>query len=95
MWRWRIVFAAKPGEPWRDTRDDERAFTQFECDRKPRVERIVAERRHWGNDKKIVTPIQSKMRNVMLAIVLNLVGERGQDWLYRYNIEWNDWIPSS
>jgi 2-polyprenyl-6-methoxyphenol hydroxylase-like FAD-dependent oxidoreductase len=68
--------------------DHERAFERFERERKPRVERIVAEGRRRGSDKKSVTPVESALRNTMLAIFINLFGERSQDWLYRYRIEW-------
>ena len=70
--------------------DHERAFARFERDRKPRVERIVAEGRRRGSDKKTVTPFESGLRTAMLAIFFNLFGERSQDWLYRYRIEWEE-----
>jgi 2-polyprenyl-6-methoxyphenol hydroxylase-like FAD-dependent oxidoreductase len=69
--------------------DHELAFEQFERGRKPRVERIVAEGRRRSSDKRSVTPLESGLRNAMLAIFINLFGERSQDWLYRYRIEWN------
>lgn len=73
----------------RDTAGDhERAFEKFERDRKPRVERIVAEGRRRASDKQSVTPFHSALRNLMLAVGVNLFGERSQDWLYGYRIEW-------
>jgi 2-polyprenyl-6-methoxyphenol hydroxylase-like FAD-dependent oxidoreductase len=39
--------------------DHERAFERFERERKPRVERIVAEGRRRSSDKKSVTPFES------------------------------------
>ncbi len=63
-------------------------FAQFEQDRKPRVEKIVAEGRRQGSNKQIVTPFQAKIRDIMVTIFLNLFGERMQDWLYRYKIAW-------
>ena len=66
----------------------EGAFARFERDRKPRVERIVAEGRRRGSDKKTVTPFESALRNAMLAVFFSLFGERSQDWLYRYRIDW-------
>jgi len=75
----------------RDSGDDhERVFTQFETDRKPRVEKIVAEGRRRGVDKQIVSPLQSKIREMMMMIFINLFGESGQDWLYRYAIDWEE-----
>ena len=64
----------------------EQVFEQFEQARKPRVERIVAEGRRRGDDKLVVTPLQSKIRDVMLMIFMNLFGEKGQDWLYSYKV---------
>jgi 2-polyprenyl-6-methoxyphenol hydroxylase-like FAD-dependent oxidoreductase len=69
--------------------DHELAFERFERERKPRVERIVAEGRRRSSDKRSVTPFESALRNAMLAIFFNLFGERSQDWLYRYRVEWN------
>jgi len=65
--------------------EHERTFAQFERDRKPRVERIVAEGRRRSSDKVIVSPAVSTLRNLMLAVVFRLFG----DWLFRYKIEWN------
>jgi 2-polyprenyl-6-methoxyphenol hydroxylase-like FAD-dependent oxidoreductase len=68
--------------------EHERAFERFERQRKPRVERIVAEGRRRSSDKKSVSPFESALRNAMLAIFVNLFGERSQDWLYRYRVDW-------
>jgi 2-polyprenyl-6-methoxyphenol hydroxylase-like FAD-dependent oxidoreductase len=67
----------------------QQAFAQFEADRKPRVEKIVAEGRRRGNDKQIVSPWQQKVRELMMMIFLNLFGIKGQDWLYGYKIAWD------
>jgi 2-polyprenyl-6-methoxyphenol hydroxylase-like FAD-dependent oxidoreductase len=64
------------------------AFARFEIDRKPRVERIVADGRRRAGDKASVSPLKSKIRNAILRVVLRLYGERGQDWLFRYRIQW-------
>ncbi|HVW38197.1 MAG TPA: FAD-dependent monooxygenase, partial [Pirellulales bacterium] len=63
------------------------ALARFERDRRPRVERIVAEGRRRGDDKQIVGPIQAKIREAILTVVLNLFGMRGQDWMYSYQID--------
>jgi 2-polyprenyl-6-methoxyphenol hydroxylase-like FAD-dependent oxidoreductase len=76
------------GHLLRVTQDYARAFAQFEHHRKPRVERIVGEGRRRGVGKKEVTPVQSALRNAILAVVLTLFGERRNDWLYRYRLEW-------
>jgi 2-polyprenyl-6-methoxyphenol hydroxylase-like FAD-dependent oxidoreductase len=70
--------------------DYEHVFTQFETDRKPRVEKIVAEGRRRGVDKQIVSPFQSKIREIMMMVFINLFGEKGQDWLYKYAINWDE-----
>jgi 2-polyprenyl-6-methoxyphenol hydroxylase-like FAD-dependent oxidoreductase len=67
----------------------EPVFAQFERDRRPRAERIVAEGRRRGGDKRIVSPLRAKIREMILAVVLNLFGVRGQDWMYSYRIDWN------
>jgi 2-polyprenyl-6-methoxyphenol hydroxylase-like FAD-dependent oxidoreductase len=63
-------------------------FAAFERDRKPRVERIVAEGRRRGVDKQLVGPVQAKLRELMLRVMLNLFGRNADDWIYRYRIEW-------
>jgi 2-polyprenyl-6-methoxyphenol hydroxylase-like FAD-dependent oxidoreductase len=68
--------------------DYEQVFAQFEQDRRPRVEKIVAEGRRLGNDKKVVTPFQSKIREIMLSIFVNLFGAKSLDPAYRYKIAW-------
>jgi 2-polyprenyl-6-methoxyphenol hydroxylase-like FAD-dependent oxidoreductase len=70
--------------------DYEHACMRFEIDRKPRVERIVAEGRRKGTDKEVVSPLQSKIREMILCIILPLTGEKSQDWLYKYRLEWNN-----
>ncbi len=75
----------------RDSGDDyEHVFAQFETDRNPRVEKIVAEGRRRGVDKQIISPFQSKIREIMMMIFINLFGESGQDWLYKYAINWDE-----
>ena len=68
----------------------EQVFTQFETDRKLRAEKIVAEGRQRGVDKQVLSPFQSKIREIMLMIFVNLFGESGQDWLYKYAINWDE-----
>jgi 2-polyprenyl-6-methoxyphenol hydroxylase-like FAD-dependent oxidoreductase len=75
--------------------DHELAFELCERERKPRVERVVAEGRRRSSDKKSVSPFESALRNAMLAIFFNLFGERNQDWLYRYRIEWQERAASA
>jgi hypothetical protein len=35
-----------------------------------------------------VTAVQSVLRNAALAVALTLFGERSNDWLYRYKLQW-------
>ena len=72
----------------RDSSDYGQVFAQFEKDRKPRVEKIVAEGRRLAGDKQVVTPFQQKFRELMMMIFLNLFGERGYEWVYKYKIDW-------
>jgi 2-polyprenyl-6-methoxyphenol hydroxylase-like FAD-dependent oxidoreductase len=76
----------------RRLRDDEgdhgRAFTGFERERRARVERIVAAARRRGADRAEVTPLRAHARNLALWLGLHLFGEREQDWIYRYRVDW-------
>jgi 2-polyprenyl-6-methoxyphenol hydroxylase-like FAD-dependent oxidoreductase len=71
----------------RNSDDYERIFARFERDCKPRDECVVAEGRRRGGDERIVSPLQSKIRDVMMPVMLNLFGERSEDWLRRYWID--------
>ncbi|PJZ57214.1 hypothetical protein CH367_10795 [Leptospira barantonii] len=64
-------------------------FATFEKERKGRVEKIVAEGRRRAGGKEIVTPFQSKIRNMMLKIFIGLFGEVGQKWILNYKIPWD------
>ena len=64
------------------------AFARFEHDRKPRVERIVAAGRRAASDKQIVSPLKSKIRNLMIGLIIRMFGIPGQDWAFRYRIQW-------
>lgn len=73
----------------RDCAGDYRtAFERFEQARKPRVERIVAAGRRAASDKAIVSPLQSKIRNWAIGLMLRLVGIPGQDSTFRYRVQW-------
>ena len=66
----------------------EAAFKTFEDQRRARVEKVVAEGRRRGADKAIVSPVQSRIRNIVIGLMLRLFGERSQRWLYEYKIDW-------
>lgn len=68
--------------------DWQSVFDQFEQHRRPRVEKIIAQGRRNGNDKKELTPFSAWIRDQILSIVLPLFGERGNRWIYRYKINW-------
>lgn len=68
-------------------RDHARAFSEFERRRRGRTERVVREGRRRAHDKKQTSALGSAVRNGILAAMLRLVGERSQDWLYRYRVE--------
>src|SRR5579884_1649150 len=73
----------------RDTRcDHARAFAEFERERRPRVEKIVAEGRRRGADKENMTPFKAAVRDALLTVILRLFAERGNDWIYRYKLRW-------
>lgn len=74
----------------RDSSDYRGAFAAFEAERKPRVQRIVAEGRRRGADKQLVSPVQAKVRELMLRVMLNAFGKHADDWVWRYAVDWQD-----
>lgn len=74
----------------RDSANYQHVFEQFEEQRKPRVERIVAEGRRRGSDKKVTSAFQQTLREIMMRIFVNLFAHKGQDWMYAYKIDWNE-----
>jgi 2-polyprenyl-6-methoxyphenol hydroxylase-like FAD-dependent oxidoreductase len=73
----------------RDADDYAAAFRAFEAERKPRVQRIVAEGRRRGGDKQLVGPLQAKVRELMLRVMLNAFGKHADDWVWRYQVDWS------
>jgi 2-polyprenyl-6-methoxyphenol hydroxylase-like FAD-dependent oxidoreductase len=71
-----------------DGGDHARAFEGFERDRRARVERIASRTHRDGTDKAEITPLRSQVRHFALWLALNLFGERSQDWVYRYRVDW-------
>lgn len=69
--------------------DVERIFSAFERQRKPRAEKIVAEGRRRGSDKEVVSPFQSRMRNLMMRVFLHMSSEKSDRWLFGYTLNWN------
>lgn len=78
----------------RDSADYQSVFAQFEAHRKPRAERVVAEGRRRGSDKKVTSAFQQTLREIMMRIFVNLFAHKGQDWMYAYKIDWNEREPA-
>lgn len=72
----------------RDLRTYSEAFARFETDRKPRVEKIVAEGRRRGRDKTVVGPLEQKIRELMMRVFVGLFGKNSDNWLFEYQIDW-------
>jgi 2-polyprenyl-6-methoxyphenol hydroxylase-like FAD-dependent oxidoreductase len=74
--------------------DHRRAFAEFERDRLKRVGRVAAEARRHG-DGLPVTALRSFGRSIRRWAGLNLFGERDQDWMYRYRVDWSGAAPTA
>jgi 2-polyprenyl-6-methoxyphenol hydroxylase-like FAD-dependent oxidoreductase len=72
----------------RDDAEPTRAFVAFEGARRTRVERITTRARRRGADKAEVTPLTAQLRRFARWAALNLLGQRTQDWVYRYRVDW-------
>ena len=72
------------GADWDEGKDG-----YVEQDRKPRVERIMAAGRRAASDKAIVSPLKSRIRNMIIGVMLRLFGIPGLDRAYRYHIQWD------
>jgi 2-polyprenyl-6-methoxyphenol hydroxylase-like FAD-dependent oxidoreductase len=60
------------------------AFENFERERRPRTERIVALARRNGNNKREFSAAGAWFRDQMLKLLLPLTSG-GRDWLYAYD----------
>jgi 2-polyprenyl-6-methoxyphenol hydroxylase-like FAD-dependent oxidoreductase len=68
----------------RDTGDHREAFTRFEAERRPRVERVVAYSRRISNSKA-AGPVGRVFRDLMLPIFLRKsASQESLAWMYRY-----------
>lgn len=65
-------------------------FEQFVHERRPRVEKIIAEGRRSGDNKKEMTPFTAWLRDQMLSIIFPLFADRGNRWKYDYKIDWKE-----
>ncbi|MCE9597028.1 MAG: FAD-dependent monooxygenase [Spirochaetia bacterium] len=63
-------------------------FAAFESARKGRVEKIVQEGRRRSKGKDVATPLQSRIRNFFIGIMIKLFGVKGQDEVFGYRVDW-------
>src|SRR6202012_5593827 len=61
------------------------AFQNFERERRPRAERLVALARRNGNNKREFSRTGAWIRDHMIKLMLPL-SARGQDWIYGYDV---------
>src|SRR5436309_4953690 len=61
------------------------AFQNFERERRPRAERIVALARRNGNQKREFSRAGAWVRDQMLKLMIPLTARRGMDCMYAYN----------
>lgn len=59
-------------------------FAQFEAERRPRAERVVAVARRNGGTKREFTPTGAWIRDRMMKLLIPLTS-KGMDWMYAYN----------
>jgi 2-polyprenyl-6-methoxyphenol hydroxylase-like FAD-dependent oxidoreductase len=59
-------------------------FAQFEAERRPRAERVVALARRNGNSKREFTPTGAWIRDKMMKLLIPMTS-KGMDWMYAYN----------
>ena len=59
-------------------------FQNFEAERRPRAEKIVALARRNGNSKREFSPTGAWIRDRMLKLLLPVTA-RGMDWMYAYD----------
>ena len=71
----------------RDIHDLPRAFSTFECLRRPRVEPIVKQSRRTGRQKASTGWIGRKIRDLVLPMFLKR-GAHAANELYRYAVDW-------
>jgi 2-polyprenyl-6-methoxyphenol hydroxylase-like FAD-dependent oxidoreductase len=59
-------------------------FQNFEAERRPRAEKIVALARRNGNSKRAFSPTGAWIRDRMMKLLLPVTA-KGMDWMYRYD----------
>jgi 2-polyprenyl-6-methoxyphenol hydroxylase-like FAD-dependent oxidoreductase len=76
--------AMRLGRLMLDERELGLTFQNFEHERRPRAEKIVAVARRNGNSKREFSATGAWIRDRMLKLLLP-VGARGMDWMYAYD----------
>ena len=59
-------------------------FENFESERRPRAERVVALARRNGNNKREFSATGAWIRDRMLKLLIPLTS-KGMDWMYAYD----------
>jgi 2-polyprenyl-6-methoxyphenol hydroxylase-like FAD-dependent oxidoreductase len=67
----------------------EQVFGQFMRDRRSRVERVIAEARRRGDEKRTLTPTAAWIRDRVISALAHVLGARMNQWMYSYKIEWD------
>lgn len=61
-------------------------FARFEQERRPRVEKINAEARRMGQQKKPIGPVAAWVRDRMFSLLMPRLAPRSFDWKFRYRV---------
>jgi 2-polyprenyl-6-methoxyphenol hydroxylase-like FAD-dependent oxidoreductase len=72
------------GRLMRDRQELASTFQNFEQQRRPRAERVVALARRNGNSKREFSATGAWIRDRMMKVLLPL-GERSMNWMYAYD----------
>lgn len=67
--------------------DLERVFKEFEQQRRPRTDRVIALGRRNGQRKETMSPIAYRIQQLMIRVFVPLTRAKRQDWLLRYKVE--------
>jgi len=68
----------------------EEAVELYQKARKKRAEKICKTGRDNAARQVDATPGQARMRDAIMSIFLPLMGDRVQDWMFKYKISWED-----
>jgi 2-polyprenyl-6-methoxyphenol hydroxylase-like FAD-dependent oxidoreductase len=71
----------------RDADDLEKAFAQFQTERKERVEKIIKQARKIGDVKAVPNRMQRFFRDLLLGVFVKKEAKK-MDWVYSYKVEW-------